>query len=127
MGKCISKITERDEFLRPKKIFAAAVAEIPNSVRIWCAAANLEKDKKTKRRVYKKALENIPNSVRLWKNAVELEDEDDAKMMLNRAVECCPTATDLWVRTRMHHNNIIALYSSLHWPNWKRTTKQEKF
>ena len=80
-----------------KKIFAAAVAEIPTSVRIWCAAANLEKDKKTKRRVYKKALENIPNSVRLWKNAVELEDEDDAKMMLNRAVECCPTATDLWV------------------------------
>jgi hypothetical protein len=29
-----------------KKIFAAAVAEIPNSVRIWCAAANLEKRKK---------------------------------------------------------------------------------
>ena len=80
-----------------KKIFAAAVAEIPTSVRIWCAAANLEKDKKGKRRVFKKALENIPNSVRLWKNAVELEDEDDAKMLLKRAVECCPTATELWV------------------------------
>ena len=56
-----------------KKIFGAAVAEIPSSVRIWCAAAALEKEKKAKRRVYKKALENIPNSVRLWKNAVELE------------------------------------------------------
>jgi len=80
-----------------KKIFAAAVAEIPSSVRIWCAAAALEKEKKSKRRVYKKALENVPNSVRLWKNAVELEDEDDAKMLLKRAVECCPTATDLWL------------------------------
>ena len=62
-----------------KKIYAAAVAEIPNSVRVWCAAANLEKEKKSKRRVYQKALENIPNAVRLWKAAVELEDEDDAK------------------------------------------------
>ena len=69
-------------------------------MRIWCAAANLEKDKKGKRRVFKKALENIPNSVRLWKNAVELEDEDDAKMLLKRAVECCPTATELWVSRR---------------------------
>ena len=53
-----------------KKIYAAAVAEIPNSVRVWCAAANLEREKKSKRRVYQKALENIPNAVRLWKASV---------------------------------------------------------
>ncbi|CBY20302.1 unnamed protein product [Oikopleura dioica] len=80
-----------------KKIFAAAVAEIPNSVRIWCAAANLEKEKKAKRRVYQRALENVPNAVRLWKAAVELEEIDDAKELLTRAVECCPSSAELWL------------------------------
>ena len=78
-------------------------------MRIWCAAANLEKDKKGKRRVFKKALENIPNSVRLWKNAVELEDEDDAKMLLKRAVECCPTATELWVSYETSYKGVTNL------------------
>ena len=41
------------------------------------------------------ALENIPNSVRLWKLAVELEDEEDARIMLSRAVECCPTSVEV--------------------------------
>lgn len=41
------------------------------------------------------ALENIPNSVRLWKQAVELEDEEDARIMLSRAVECCPTSVEV--------------------------------
>lgn len=40
------------------------------------------------------ALEHIPNSVRLWKAAVELEDEEDARIMLSRAVECCPTSVE---------------------------------
>ena len=38
------------------------------------------------------ALEQIPNSVRLWKAAVELESAEDARIMLSRAVECCPTS-----------------------------------
>lgn len=41
------------------------------------------------------ALEQIPNSVRLWKAAVELEDEEDALIMLSRAVECCPTSVEV--------------------------------
>ncbi len=41
------------------------------------------------------ALENIPNSVRLWKTAIELEDEEDARIMLSRAVECCPTSVEV--------------------------------
>ena len=41
------------------------------------------------------ALEQIPNSVRLWKAAVELESEDDARIMLSRAVECCPTSVEV--------------------------------
>ncbi len=41
------------------------------------------------------ALEHVPNSVRLWKAAVELEKEDDARIMLSRAVECCPTSVEV--------------------------------
>ena len=42
-------------------------------------------------------MEAIPNSVRLWKAAVELEEPYDAKILLSRAVECCPTSTELWI------------------------------
>ena len=41
------------------------------------------------------ALENIPNSVRLWKAAVELEDPEDARILLSRAVECCPQSVEV--------------------------------
>ena len=47
------------------------------------------------------ALEQIPNSVRLWKAAVELEDHDDARIMLNRAVECCPTSVEVSNKPRV--------------------------
>lgn len=40
-------------------------------------------------------MEQIPNSVRLWKEAVELEDPEDARIMLSRAVECCPHSVDV--------------------------------
>lgn len=38
----------------------------------------------------RRGLERIPQSVRLWKAAVELANEDDARVLLTRAVECCP-------------------------------------
>ena len=34
---------------------------------------------------------------RLWKLAVELEDPEDARILLGRAVECCPSSTELWL------------------------------
>ena len=46
------------------------------------------------------ALEHIPNSVRLWKAAVELEEEEDARIMLSRAVECCPTSVEVRTHSR---------------------------
>ena len=45
---------------------------------------------------YVSALENIPNSVRIWKAAVELEEPEDARIMLSRALECCPTSVEVW-------------------------------
>lgn len=53
---------------------------------IWCMNS-----------VYFIALEMIPNSVRLWKQAVELENEEDARIMLSRAVECCPTSVEVGI------------------------------
>ena len=38
----------------------------------------------------RRALERVPTSVRLWKAAVELASADDARVLLSRAVECCP-------------------------------------
>lgn len=60
-------------------------------------AADLEIDKKAKRKVLRKALENIPHSVRLWKAAVDLEEPEDARLLLTRAVECCSQSTELWL------------------------------
>lgn len=53
-------------------------------------AARLEADDAAKSRVLRRALERIPTSVRLWKAAVELASQDDARVLLARAVECCP-------------------------------------
>ena len=53
---------------------------MPDSTRLWTAAAALESDKAAQLRVLKKALERIPYSVALWKHAIELVDEDDAKV-----------------------------------------------
>ena len=53
-------------------------------------AARLEQDKQAKSRVLRRALEGVPTSVRLWKAAIELASEDDARVLLKRATECCP-------------------------------------
>ncbi|VDD79393.1 unnamed protein product [Mesocestoides corti] len=80
-----------------KSVVAQAITHLPQAVRLWVKAADLETEPKAKRTVFKKALENVPNSVRLWKLAVELEDEEDARVMLSLAVECCPTSAELWL------------------------------
>ncbi|CAH2302962.1 pre-mRNA-processing factor 6 [Pelobates cultripes] len=80
-----------------KAVVAQAVRHLPQSVRIYIRAAELETDLRAKKRVLRKALEHVPNSVRLWKAAVELEEPEDARIMLSRAVECCPTSVELWL------------------------------
>ncbi|KAF5352069.1 hypothetical protein D9758_009441 [Tetrapyrgos nigripes] len=81
-----------------KVIFANAVQHVGQSVKIWLAAADLENDAKSKRRVLRKALENIPNSVRLWKETVNLETSaSDARILLSRAVEVIPLSVELWL------------------------------
>jgi pre-mRNA-processing factor 6 len=98
-----------------KIILANAVQHVGQSVKIWLAAADLEQDVKSKKRVLRKgvfcdhpsrhliphfsvALENIPNSVRLWKETVNLETSaSDARILLSRAVEVIPLSVELWL------------------------------
>ncbi|KAH6821826.1 pre-mRNA splicing factor-like protein [Perilla frutescens var. hirtella] len=80
-----------------KAVIARGVKAIPNSVKLWMQAAELELDGMNKSRVLRKGLEHIPDSVRLWKAVVELANEDDARLLLQRAVECCPLHVDLWL------------------------------
>ena len=79
-----------------KAVVAEAVKQIPNSMRLWIKASELESELKPKKRILRKALEHIPHSVVLWKYAVELEEPEDARILLSRAVECCPSSVDLW-------------------------------
>ncbi|GAX76424.1 hypothetical protein CEUSTIGMA_g3869.t1 [Chlamydomonas eustigma] len=92
-----SRIYAKQSKESAKAVLARGVAQIPDSVRLWMAAAALESDKPAQLRVLKKALERVPYSVSLWKAAIELVEEDDAKVLLDRAVECCPNQVDLWL------------------------------
>lgn len=80
-----------------KGILAQAVREIPQSVKIWTRASDLESTRKDKRRVLRKALETVPTSVRLWMEAISLEQENEARILLARAVECVPHSVDMWL------------------------------
>lgn len=78
-----------------KAVIAQGVKMIPNSVKLWLQAAKLEHDDVNKSRVLRNGLEKIPDSVRLWKAVVELPNEEDARLLLHRAVECCPFHVEL--------------------------------
>lgn len=80
-----------------KAVIARGVKAIPNSVKLWMQAARLEHDDVNRSRVLRKGLEHIPDSVRLWKAVVELANEEDARLLLHRAVECCPLHVELWL------------------------------
>ena len=81
-----------------KIILANAIRQVPQSIKIWIRAQELEIDVSAKKRVVRKAIEHIPNSILLWKTAVSLEDDqENAKILLSRAVECIPTSIELWL------------------------------
>jgi pre-mRNA-processing factor 6 len=80
-----------------KAVLARAVANLPQSVKLWMQAAQLEETNDRKKKVLRRGLEQCPNSVRLWKALVELSSEEDARVLLYRAVECCPQHVELWL------------------------------
>jgi len=80
-----------------KTILAAAARRMPNAVKIYLRAADLEHHDSTKKAVLRKALEANPTSVTLWKAAIELEDADDARVLLSVAVEKIPHSVEMWL------------------------------
>jgi hypothetical protein len=45
--------------------------------------------------------------VRIWKAVVELAKEDDARILLSRAVECCPLHVELAYRIALQVEQIL--------------------
>ncbi len=87
-----------NSFENAKIILANAALHIPQSVKIWLRAKELEKDVQDQKKMLRQALEHIPNSVALWKELVSCEeDAENAKVLLSRAVECVPLAIELWL------------------------------
>ncbi|KAJ0961004.1 hypothetical protein J5N97_001039 [Dioscorea zingiberensis] len=80
-----------------KALIAKGVKANPNSVKLWLQAAKLKHEQQNQIRVLMKALQRVPTSVRLWKAIVELANEEDARILLQRAVECCPLHVELWL------------------------------
>lgn len=52
---------------KARAVLAKAVSNLPKSVKLWIAAADLEVDKSIKSKVLRMALENLPNVLKLWK------------------------------------------------------------
>ncbi|KYM79757.1 Pre-mRNA-processing factor 6 [Atta colombica] len=69
----------------------------PNHPPAWIAFAHLEEMTGKAKAVIAQLVRHIPTFVRLWKAAVELEDPEDGRILLSRAVECCPISVDLWL------------------------------
>ncbi|GAA6023804.1 hypothetical protein JCM11491_000549 [Sporobolomyces phaffii] len=92
---CASELNTNEN---AKIILANAIQELPQSVRIWMRAVELEHEVKAKKRVLRKALEYVPASVKLWKETVKLESNpEDARILLSRAVEVIPLSQELWL------------------------------
>lgn len=86
-----------NDMVNARIIAAQAVKRLPESVRIWEAAADLETTEEAKKRVLRKALTSVPQSVQLWKQLVNLEDEEHARLLLRQAVVSVPLSVDLWL------------------------------
>ncbi|GJV41131.1 integrase, catalytic region, zinc finger, CCHC-type containing protein [Tanacetum coccineum] len=60
-------------------------------------AATLEHKDGIKSKVLRKGLGRIPDSLRLWEAVVELANEEDAKLLLQRAMKCCQLHVEAWL------------------------------
>ncbi|KAM1114320.1 hypothetical protein ACFX15_046241 [Malus domestica] len=91
----VARLASPDE---TKALISKGVKSIPNSDKLWREAAELEHDDLSRSRVLRKGLEHIPDSVRLWEAVVELAGEEDKRLLLHRAMKCCPLHVELWLQ-----------------------------
>ena len=69
---------------------------IPNSVRLWKAAVELEEPEDA-RILLSRAVECCPTSVELWLALARLETYENARKVLNKARENIPTDRQIWI------------------------------
>lgn len=79
-----------------RRVYRKALEHIPNSVRLWKAAVELENPEDA-RILLSRAVECCPTSVELWLALARLETYENARKVLNKARENIPTDRQIWV------------------------------
>ena len=78
------------------QVLRKALETIPDAVRLWKAAVDLEEPQDAKI-LLQRAVECCPDSVDLWLALAHLETYKNAQAVLNRARLACPTDRSIWI------------------------------
>lgn len=110
---CDRNPRSEDLWIEASKLFPSKALELLDkglsyneaSLKLWLARIAATTDKSKRRPQILKALEHNAASIQLWKLLVEQleltgEAEDTAEMIrvLGQAVQCCPSAKELWIK-----------------------------
>jgi pre-mRNA-processing factor 6 len=74
-----------------------ALTHIPSSVRLWKAAVDLETDPEDARLLLSKAVETVPLASELWLALARLSTPEEARKVLNKARSTIPTSHEIWI------------------------------
>lgn len=83
-----------------KRVLRKGLEFIPNSVRLWKAAVELEEPGEA-RILLSRAVECVPDNVDMWLALARLETYDNAKKVLNRARVAIPSEPQIWIAAAM--------------------------
>lgn len=75
----------------------AALEHIPNSVILWKHAISLETSQEDARILLRRAVELLPHAVELWLALARLETPQEAQKVLNSARKAAPTSHEIWI------------------------------
>ena len=73
-----------------------ALEFVPNSVKLWKAAVELEQPDDA-RILLSRAVECVPHNVAMWLALAKLENYENARKVLNKARETIPTDSRIWI------------------------------
>lgn len=79
-----------------RRVLRKALEVIPNSVKLWQAAIDLESPEDA-RLMLGRAVECVPHAVDMWLALARLENYENARKVLNKARETIPTEPQIWI------------------------------
>ncbi len=79
-----------------RTVYKKALEQVPNSVRLWKLAVELEDDEEDARIMLGLAVECCPTSSELWLALARLETYERARTVLNTAHAHIPTDRSIW-------------------------------